>query len=248
MLLGVLHRAAACTNHGDCDGDTYCDMNNVCWTCVTVRGNSFCDAVDNDCSTPCGDTDYTTDSGGGDLDSDDMDCAMEAFVCLFDSECLEILSACGTGCEHSLEPLRDNGCCSNDACYNFHECSVNNGLVSDDETCDEYNIGPILVALLVLLALSIAAIACCSYFCCCRKQPQHTSIQNTGQAQQQQQPQQNVVMAVPVGQPQPQFNVTVPPGVQPGQSLQVQSPTTGMALLVQVPAGYQPGMTFAVAG
>jgi hypothetical protein len=36
--------------------------------------------------------------------------------------------------------------------------------------------------------------------------------------------------------------------VQPGQSLQVQSPTTGMALLVQVPAGYQPGMTFAVAG
>jgi hypothetical protein len=213
-----------------------------------VRGTNSCDAIDGDCSTPCGsgtdddsaDWGGNADWGGGDSDMD-ATCVAELLGCIFDSECAEIVSACDDGCDHSLEPLRENGCCSNDACHNLHDCVVDTGLVGDDETCAEYNFGPILVVLLVVLSLGIAAITGCSYFCCCRKQPQHQHVTV-------QQPQsQVVVMATPVGQPS-QFNVTVPPGVQPGQSFQVQSPTSGMMLLVQVPASCQAGMSFTVQG
>lgn len=246
VALAISHRAEACSSHWECDGDTYCDDRNVCWTCSTVRGSSWCDAIDNDCSTPCGDTaDDSADSGGGDTDMD-MTCTGELLSCFFDSECVDIMSACGEdGCEHSLEPLRDNGCCANDACYALHDCMVDSGLVGDQETCADENSWAVLVLLLTLLALTIVAIVACSCLCCSKKQSQQLQQQVIVQQQPQQQP---VVMATPVVQQQAQFNVTVPDGLQPGQSMQVQSPITGMTLMVQVPAGYQPGMSFAVAG
>ena len=247
VFLVVARRAAACTTHYECSGDTYCDRNNWCWSCDMVP--SPCDAIDNDCSTPCGST--ASGGGGGDVDwgGDDVACVGELLACVFDSECVRIVEACDDGCEYSLEPLRDNGCCSNRACYDLHDCMIDNGQVSDDETCDDYNMGAVLVVLIVALVASIAGIAACAYCCCCRKQEQ---AQNQVTVQQPQPQAQQVIMATPVGQPPAQalgqFNVTVPAGVQPGQSLQVQSPNTGMMLAVQVPAGYQAGMTFAVQG
>jgi len=43
------------------------------------------------------------------------------------------------------------------------------------------------------------------------------------------------------------FHVQVPPGVSPGQQLQLQHPQTGQAMLVTVPQGISPGGTFPVA-
>lgn len=240
VSLAVSHRAEACSSHWECAGDMYCDDRNVCYTCSMVRGSSWCDAIDNDCSTPCGDT------ADGDTDMD-MTCTAELLSCFFDSECVDIMSACGEdGCEHSLEPLRNNGCCANDACYALHDCMVDSGLVGDQETCADENSWAVLVLLLTLLALTIVAIVACSCLCCSKKQSQQPQQQVI--VQQQQPQQQPVVMATPVVQQQAHFNVTVPDGLQPGQSMQVQSPITGMTLMVQVPAGYQPGMSFAVAG
>merc|ERR1712226_1843860 len=50
------------------------------------------------------------------------------------------------------------------------------------------------------------------------------------------------------GNPQQQqiFHVQVPPGVNPGQSLQVQNPFTKQYMIVQVPQGVAPGQKFAV--
>jgi hypothetical protein len=42
------------------------------------------------------------------------------------------------------------------------------------------------------------------------------------------------------------FHVQVPPGVSPGQQLQVQNPMTHQQLVVTIPQGVQPGGTFAV--
>lgn len=246
FLVVTLRRAAGCNSHWDCSGDTYCDRNSWCWSCDAQPYP--CDAIDNDCLTPCGRT-ATGGESGGDVDrgGDDVACVGELLACVFDNECVEIMEACDHGCDYSLKPLRDNGCCYNHACHDLHDCMIDSGQVSDDETCEEHNLGPVLVLLIIVLVASIVGIAVCSYCCCCRKEQAHTQL-----AVQQPQQAQQVIMATPVVQPPAQvagqFNVTVPAGIQPGQSLQVQSPNTGVMLAVQVPDGYQAGMTFVVQG
>ena len=54
-----------------------------------------------------------------------------------------------------------------------------------------------------------------------------------------------IVTAQPVAQP---FMVAVPPGVNPGEVMMVQSPVTGQMLQVQVPPNVGPGGQFQVMG
>ena len=124
-------------------------------------------------------------------------------------------------------------------------CIVDHGEGCKGCGCDPEGSSAGLIFVGVLLLIIGTGVACCMFQCdeysCC-DQKRTVIVHQTPRA----------VMAAPVGPPPTQvpaqFSVTVPPGVQPGQSLQVQSPNTGMTLMVPVPPGCQAGMSFAVLG
>jgi hypothetical protein len=81
------------------------------------------------------------------------------------------------------------------------------------------------------------------------QQQMHQSAPAPYGAPQQQYPSQhhsNGPVATGTAVPDSVFHVQVPPGVSPGQQLQVQNPVTHQQLVVTIPQGVQPGGTFAV--
>lgn len=159
------------------------------------------------------------------------------------------------------EMAEDSGCCDNEKCAEFYDCVADN-MHEDMKGCPALPVGVILAILVVLIVVGVV-----SCILCCRKSS-GSSVTIVTQAQPAMQP--AMQQAMPAAQPAMKaapvaaapvaaapvaatpapatFNVAVPPGVQPGQQIQVQSPNTGQMLTVAVPAGYTAGMQFPVQG
>lgn len=195
-------------------------------------------------------------------------CYGPAVDCIRDNVCRQLWRDCddatsgGQGaaaagaCDSDMEWLRQAGCCDNKACTGMHDCLITaEAAYAWEPTCDEWRWQQALPWMIVvgcLLLLSLVA-----WMVCCCSSKDEVQVITVEQQALMHGPQ--VVMAVQTSPAQPVFvaqlvdapsapqlmHITVPPGVEPGQTMQVSAPS-GLLISVVVPEGAAPDSTFTV--